>query len=348
LVVASWDKSVVVYDVLTGKPTFNALGHDNIIDDAVFTDDGTGLTTICRDLYARHYNLVTGKTTVYKGHRDNLTAVANFGKNAVTASADATLQIWNRETGETVHTLRGHKGSVTCMSLAGTILASGGADYSVRLWNAQNGESIGVFTGHAGKINAVKFSRNGAYLASASADYTAKVWDVRGARLVFTLAGHTGPVNDVAFSPDGARLATASSDGSARVWDPFTGKQLARISPGESGRATRITFVEYSPDGKRLLITSADGKCHLYDAGSFLRLATFSGHPGQWYKARFSPNGDFISLAQAANNSVHLYRTLPAKFELIDYVGKELKTRELSPEERKRYYVDDPGSIEKQ
>ena len=342
LVVASWDKSVVVYDVLTGKASYNALGHDNIIDEAVFTPDGSGLATICRDLYARHFNLVTGKETVYKGHRDNLTAVAPVGKNIATASLDATVQIWNRETGETVHTLRGHKGAVNCMAASGSLLATGGADFSVRLWNSATGDAAGVFSGHAGKINAVKFSGNGAYLASAAGDNTAKVWDVRGGRLVFTLAGHTRAVNAVAFSPDGARLATASSDGSVRVWDPFTGKQLVRIGVGAPAK-----YVEYSPDGRRLLITVADGNCYLHDGVSFLRLAKFSGHPGDWFKAPFSPGGEYVAVAQAVGNTVSLFRTLPAGFDLINYANRELKTRDLSPEERKRYYVDDPGSIEK-
>ncbi|MCS7085434.1 MAG: hypothetical protein NZ534_05085, partial [Bacteroidia bacterium] len=343
LVVASWDKSVVVYDVLSGKTIFNAQGHDNIIDDAVFSPDGTSLVTICRDLYARRFDLIGGRTTIYKGHRGDITAVVMIGKNAATSSADGTVQVWDPTTGQTLRVLKGHQGPVQCLAASGALLASGGSDYTVRLWNGQTGESVGVLSGHAGKINAVKFSPNGAFLVSAASDNTAKVWDARTQGLIFTLAGHTRSINDATFSPDGARLATASTDGSARIWDPFTGKQLARIAIGAP-----VRFVEYSPDGKRLLLTADDGYCYLYDATSFLRLAKFSRHPDDRFKATFSPGGEYIVVAQIFENNVKLFRTLPSKFDLIHYVTRELKTRDLSPEERKRYYVDDPASIEKQ
>lgn len=52
---------------------------------------------------------------------------------AVSGSRDATLRVWNIETGEAMHTLVGHDNSVRCIETSGNKVVSGSYDTTCRV-----------------------------------------------------------------------------------------------------------------------------------------------------------------------------------------------------------------------
>jgi WD40 repeat protein/predicted Ser/Thr protein kinase len=100
----------------------------------------------------------------------------------------------------------------------GKRLASAGSDATVRVWEVDTGKELHTLKGHAGAVLGVAFSRDGKRLASAGADATVRVWDATTGDELLTLKGHVGPVRGVTFSPDGKRLASAGDDATVRVW----------------------------------------------------------------------------------------------------------------------------------
>ena len=67
----------------------------------------------------------------------------------VTASEDATVKVWDYETGDFERTLKGHTDAVQDLSFdhAGKILASCSADMSIKLWDFHEFECIKTLTG---------------------------------------------------------------------------------------------------------------------------------------------------------------------------------------------------------
>jgi WD40 repeat protein len=60
----------------------------------------------------------------------------------------------------------------------GTWLATGSGDATVRLWQVNTGECRYTWTGHTSWVSAVAFSPDGTWLATGSDDATVRLWQV--------------------------------------------------------------------------------------------------------------------------------------------------------------------------
>jgi WD40 repeat protein/tRNA A-37 threonylcarbamoyl transferase component Bud32 len=108
------------------------------------------------------------------------------------------------------------------------------------------------------------------------------------ARQLATLTGHE-EVLAVAFSPDGARIATGGADGAVKVWDPRNRRAVLNLA----GQAA-IAAVALSRDGRRLAAGSADGAVRVWDAGTGTALATWGGN-GPVTGLAFDPSGQRLA-----------------------------------------------------
>jgi len=114
---------------------------------------------------------------------------------------------------------------VLTFSPDGATLATGGWDATVRLWNTQTGQPKATLQEHKGQICMLAFSADGKTLATASReDQAVRLWDTESGQLKAKLEGHARGVTTLAYSPDGKKLVTGSSDGKTRLWDAQTGK----------------------------------------------------------------------------------------------------------------------------
>ncbi|MDQ2974885.1 MAG: WD40 repeat domain-containing protein [Acidobacteriota bacterium] len=157
------------------------------------------------------------------------------GKRLVSAIDDATVRVWDVETGDQVMSLVGHTGRVlTCaVSPDGNRIVSGGADQILRIWASASGAEIAALTGHAGRVNACVYSPDGGRIASASSDATIRVWDAHAAESSRHVPRHGGAVMACAFSPDGRRFISASPDGPLRLCHDEREASTWFLEPGE-------------------------------------------------------------------------------------------------------------------
>lgn len=159
----------------------------------------------------------------------------------VSGSEDATLKVWDFETGEYERTLKGHTNAVqaAAFNASGTVLASSSVDLSIKLWDFSTDgdyECLKTLRGHDHNVCGVVFGPGtlSDRLFSCSRDHTVKIWDLATGYCVNTLAGgHSDWVRDVAVSDDGLYLASCGNDRSVLVWDLQTLRVVQSIREHE-------------------------------------------------------------------------------------------------------------------
>ncbi|KAK5709559.1 hypothetical protein LTS12_028070, partial [Elasticomyces elasticus] len=102
----------------------------------------------------------------FTGHSNGIMCLQFEDNILATGSYDATIKIWDTETGEELQTLRGHESGIRCLQFDDTKLISGSMDLSLKVWNWRTGECISTYTGHRGGVIGLHFDAT--ILASAS------------------------------------------------------------------------------------------------------------------------------------------------------------------------------------
>ncbi|MEM9544096.1 MAG: hypothetical protein AAGA60_32005, partial [Cyanobacteria bacterium P01_E01_bin.42] len=212
------------------------------------------------------------------GHRSGVRAVSITpdGKQAISASSDKTLKIWNLETGNEHLTLSGHRGGVRAVSITpdGKQAISASDDNTLKIWNLETGNERLTLSGHRDGVNAVSVAPDGKQAISASSDNTLKIWDLETGDERLTLSGHRGGVRAVSIAPDGKQAISASSDKTLKIWDLETGNERLTLS----GHRNLVTAVSITPDGKQAISASSDKTLKIWDLETGNERLTLSGH----------------------------------------------------------------------
>ena len=264
----SEDKTIRLWDVVTGKHKKTLIGHKGIVDSISFSPDGRTLASGSEDKTIRLWDVVTGQ------HKQTLKGPTKFivsitfspdGLTLASGSLDGTVHLWNAQTGQHKQTLQGHTGSVLSVSFSpdGRTLASGGWDDTIHLWDAETGTLLKILTRHTHWVNSISFSPDGQTLASGSNDQTICLWNVATGRHIHTLTGHTDGVLSIAFSPDGQTLVSGSVD-NTRLWAVATGRHIRTLT--HSNWVNNVLSI--SPDGQTLASGSWDDTIRLWKLSS--------------------------------------------------------------------------------
>ncbi|MEH1943541.1 MAG: serine/threonine-protein kinase [Nostoc sp.] len=226
----SWDNTIKLWDVNTGKEIRTLVGHANWVNSVAFSPDGQFLASGSADCTIKLWDVNTGiEIQTLIGHSDSVSSVACSPRTptanskdkefVASGSNDYTIKLWQLYTGRNICTLAGHSFFVNCIAFSpdGEIIASGSADNTIKLWHVNTGREIRTLIGHFDSVWSVAFSQDGQLLASGSWDNTIKLWHVSG-REISTLTGHSNYVRCVTFSPNGQTLVSGSDDDTIKIW----------------------------------------------------------------------------------------------------------------------------------
>jgi len=296
---ASWDHTLKVWDLETGRALCTLEGHSDNVSSVAVTPDGKRAVSASWDRTLKVWDLDAGHTLqTLKGHSDIVfgVAVTPDGKRAVSASWDNTLKVWDLGTGRALRTLEGHSAFVSGVAVTpdGKRAVSASWDKTLKVWDLGTGRALRTLEGHSDHVSGVAFTPDGKRAVSASQDNTLKVWDLDTGRAQRMLEGHFRSVEGVAVTPDGKRAVSASGDYTLKVWD-ITAASPPRDTGGAprtlEGHSASVSGVAVTPDGKRAVSASSDNTLKVWDLESGRALRTLEGHSADVRGVAVTPDG---------------------------------------------------------
>ncbi|MFN9315256.1 MAG: NACHT and WD repeat domain-containing protein [Microcystis sp.] len=236
LVSGSDDKTIILWDVKTGKKIHTFEEHNGLVRSVNFSPNGETLVSGSWDGTIKLWD-VEKRQKIHTFEVHPRVRSVNFrpdGKTLVSGSNDKTIKLWDVKTGKEIHTsyaFKGHEGPVRSVNFSpnGETLVSGSYDKTIKLWDVKTGKEIHTFEGHDGPVRSVNFSPNGKTLVSGSDDKTIKLWNVEKRQEIRTLHGHNSRVRSVNFSPNGKTLVSGSWDNTIKLWKVETDSNLLNL-----------------------------------------------------------------------------------------------------------------------
>ncbi|KAI5480951.1 1-alkyl-2-acetylglycerophosphocholine esterase [Pseudohyphozyma bogoriensis] len=253
-------------------------------------------------------------------HRSPVTKVTfhPLFSQLVSASEDATLKVWDWETGDFERTIKGHTKAVQDVDFdsKGNFLVSCSSDLTLKIWDTNNDwKNVKTLYGHDHSISSARYLPSDDFIVSASRDRTIRVWEVSSGFCIKTFSGHGDWVRSVIPSSDGRQLVSCSVDQTSRVWDAQTGEtktelrghdhvvEVAVFAPPAAYAAIRELAGIAPPSarddkskqiGSFVATGSRDKTIRLWDSSSGQCLKTLNGHDN-WVRALvFHPSGKFL------------------------------------------------------
>jgi len=247
-----------------------------------------------------------------KGHANAVVEVHWLGaENAVSASADKLVALWDVKTGGRIRMYKGHTSFVNscCPAADAPLIVSGGDDSVARVWDTRVRTCQSVLD-HPLPVTAVSTSADGKEVYTGCVDGCVRVYDLRKSdgEPKLKLRGHDDIVTGIALSPDGQRLLSNAMDNTLRCWDvrPFCeGGRCEKLFLGAQHNYEKgLLKCAWSADGARVACGSADHFVYVWDAATKRIKYKLPGHTGSINEVAFHPTQPI--LASCANDK-HVY-----------------------------------------
>lgn len=210
---------------------------------------------------------------------------------------------------------------------------------SIRFWDAKTNLLIDEVKAHDKRIWSINASPDAHCFLTSSDDGYIKVWDCQTYKLVKSIFAHAKGVRYSIYSPQGNMIASISgvNDHMIKIWKSDTGELLHSLS----GDAFINHSISFSPDGNYLVSSGSENNAKVWNLkyGELVQLLETEGR-----QALFCNCGRHIvsiegQVAPVEKTVIKLWNFPPLQ-ELIDQTRERFKNRQLTPEERKKYYLD--------
>jgi WD40 repeat protein len=345
ILTGSYDCSLRLWELETGRELRRLIGHEKGVDEAAFLGGGktcVSMSTLSGDKTIRFWDLDSG--SAYKTIALNKD---DFNQQFALSPDGATIAYPTRAgdrdhylsflDARTFRTVRGFKtledmGTTAFTPDGRLLLATHGTatDSTVYLFDPSSGKALrSLGKVRDAVVSTLAVSPDGltafiGYSQIGKANGSFKLWSLKTGRVLKTVQADFYGVKSASFSPDGTSVAAVSGD-SVFVWDLAKGTVLA------SRTDEKASAVSFSPDGTRLAVGYQDGSITLFDA----RLGTYYIRIG----------GNSVGLASIAPEDGAL-RTISKDGTLLLWDPATLRLKRLSEEESLGYYVDKGKRIE--
>lgn len=161
------------------------------------------------------------QTSIYleEKHQKDISSIYVQGERIFSASEDATLKVWDINSGKCLKTFTGHADEVYSLCIEGNLLFSGSWDKTIKIWDIESGRCLKTLFNEGEHVLSVAVY--GRYLFTGSSDETIRVWDITNGECVRRLRRHEDWV--YALLIHNGLIFSGSRDKTIKIWDLGTG-----------------------------------------------------------------------------------------------------------------------------
>lgn len=229
---SSWDKTLNLWDIESGKILKKFIGHKKDILSVSFSTDNRQIVSSSRDNSIKIWNTV-GQCKDTFIDKDSVSWIScvkfipNKNSTILSSSWDGVVKIWNVIEKKVQMRLNGHKGYLNslCISPDGSLCASGGKDSTIMLWDLQEGKHLYSLNAD-NPINCLCFSPN-RYWLCAGTSKGIKIWDLESKTIIEKFKTTiSDPANlkkqtictAINWTIDGNLFLSGFVDGQLKIW----------------------------------------------------------------------------------------------------------------------------------
>lgn len=277
---------------------------------------GEIVATSTEDHHIQTWSLRTGEQLLdWKAHHESIRALSLAtvagALRLISASADATVRLWDPGTG-TQLARASTTSPVTALTWGddGRLVVAGGEDGMLRSLQIEASALRGEWLAHRDAVSTLTVGQIASthVIVSGGLDRVVNVWRAADRENLLSLTGPTGSIIALAVGRIGDRpfVAAGNADESVWLWDGITGQEVHRLAEHDAG-VTSLAFAVVA-GVPTLASGSSDMTIRLWDCLTGTCRMVLHGHLGGIRGLTFrSINGELRLVSTSADRSIRVW-----------------------------------------
>lgn len=290
LISGSYDGTIKLRDVVTGKIIRTLSGHKKAVASITVTVDGRFIVSGSDDNTVKLWDISTGKLIrTFSGHSAGITRVAitKDGRYALSGSFDKTVKVWELATGRLITTFSGHSDYIRSISIHndGQHVVSVGNENILKVWSLLDGSELNSYKGITSAIVLPD-----QFVLAVYKNNTIAVFDVLSGQVTNKIVSFTPSVTHVVAFHTGNNIIVGDSEGVLTEWEIAGGCVNKRYLKHND----KVSSMAISNDDRYIASVSDDKSVKVWDKSTGKLLNAFTGYNTVLQSVAITPDRKYL------------------------------------------------------